>query len=188
MIRLFSTVALALTMSFAILIATAFGGESGLTYIVPVAAGSDDGADVRPQMPDLIFADASGMPTHLRQFQGQVVILNFWASTCAPCLRELFLLDRLQGNYPGQPLAVIAISEDQIGISGVKTFLNRQKYSYLRAFADPNASMAQALSISNLPTSIILDRHNRQFLRIQGAFQWEDTLTIARLRKLMSEP
>jgi thiol-disulfide isomerase/thioredoxin len=188
MTRLFASIVTVLATACVALASTAIGGESGLTYIVPSAAGSDDGARARPTMPDMIFADGSGMPTHLRQFVGQVVVINFWSSACAPCLRELALLDRLQGNNRGQPLAVLAISEDQTTISTVKAFLNRQKYSYLRAFADPTSSMAQALAVDDLPTSIVLDRYNRQILRIQGAYQWEDPLTIARLRKLMSEP
>jgi thiol-disulfide isomerase/thioredoxin len=187
MARLLITAAVALATTCAILVSTAFGGERGITYIVPAAAGSDDGATPRPTMPDMIFADGSGMPTHLRQFVGQVVVINFWASACGPCLKELLLLDRLQGNFRGQPLAVLAISEDQSGIPAVKSFLNRQKYSYLRAFADPQSSMAQALGVGDLPTSIILDRQNRLVLRVQGSYQWEAPLTVARLRKLMSE-
>jgi len=139
-------------------------------------------------MPDLIFADGSGMPTHLRQYMGQVVVINFWATWCAPCVSEMLFLDRLQGDSRGQPLAVLAISEDQGGIPVVRAFLSRQKYNYLRPFADPASGVAQALQIKGLPTTIILDRHNRQVLRVQGPYQWSSPMVVARLRMLMSEP
>lgn len=175
-------------MTCAIPVSTAFGGEPSLTYIVPIAAGSSDGASSRPTLPDLIVTDGSGMPAHLRQFSGQVVVLNFWSTSCGPCLKELLLLDRLQGNFRGQALTVLALSEDQNTISVVKSFLNRQKYSYLRPFIDPASAAALTLGVSSLPTSLILDRHNRLVFRIQGSYPWEDPKTTAGLRTLLSEP
>ena len=128
MVRLFISALLLLTG--AVSASGAIGGEPDLTYIVPSAAGSGDGPAARPLMPDLIFADGSGMPTHLRQYSGMVVIINFWASWCGPCIKEMLFLDRLQGDFRGQPLAVLAISEDQGGIPVVRSFLTRQKYNY----------------------------------------------------------
>jgi thiol-disulfide isomerase/thioredoxin len=188
MFRFAVIAAVALATSCAILTSAAFGGERGLTYIVPSAAGSSDGPAERPLIPDLIFADGSGMPTHLRQYVGQVVIINFWATWCAPCIKEMMFLDRLQGDFRGQPLTVLAISEDQGGIPVVRSFLSRQKYNYLRAFADPASGMAQSLAIRGLPTTIILDRHNHQVLRAEGPYQWDSAYITARLRMLMSEP
>ena len=77
MVRLLVAVAVGLATLFGILVPTAFAGDPTITYIVPIVAGSDDGSESRPMMPDLIFVDGSGMPTHLRQFIEQVVIINF---------------------------------------------------------------------------------------------------------------
>jgi thiol-disulfide isomerase/thioredoxin len=187
MARFTITTVIGLILIGAMSVSTAFGGERGITYIVPSAAGSDDGPSARPMMPDLIFADGSGLPTHLRQFVGQVVVINFWATWCGPCIKEMLFLDRLQGDFRGQPLAVLAISEDQGGIPVVKSFLSRQKYNYLRPFADPGSNVAQALEVVGLPTTIILDRRNRQVLRVQGPYQWDSPTIVARLRYLMSE-
>ncbi len=187
MIRLFITAVVGLATIGASLCSTAFGGEAGLTYIVPSAAGSDDGAAPRPTMPDLIFADGSGMPVHLRQYMGQVVVINFWATWCAPCIQEMVFLDRLQGDSHGKPLTVLALSEDAGGIPVARAFLTRQKFGYLKPFADPASTVAQALGIRGLPTSIILDRYNRQVLRVEGPYQWDSPLIAARLRMLMSE-
>lgn len=188
MVRLIVTAAAGLAAACAIFLPAAQGAERGLNYIVPAAAGSADGAPVRPAMPDLIFADGSNMPVHLKQYAGQVVIINFWASWCGPCIKEMVFLDRLQGDFRGQPLAVMAVSEDQGGIPAARTFLTRQKLGYLKPFADPGKGMAQVLGIRGLPTSLIIDRHGHLVLKVEGPYQWDSKATTDRLRYLLSEP
>lgn len=139
-------------------------------------------------LPDLIFADGSAMPMHLVQYRGRVVVLNFWASWCGPCIKEMVYLDRLQGDFRGQPLSVLAISEGNGGIPAVRQFFARQKYTFLKPFADPNGALAQGLGIRGLPTSIIVDRYGRQVLRVEGPYQWDSPQIAARLRMLMTEP
>ena len=168
-----------LTWAFAGPVVAAPGGGAGLTYIVPVSAESNDGQ--RTALPDLMFADASGMPRHLKQFSGQVLIINFWSMSCGPCLKDLLYLDRIQGDYGNFGLSVLDISEDNGGIQPVRAFLSRQKYNYLRAFLDPDRRMAAALGITTLPTSIIVDRHFRQIQRITGSYPWDQQATAQRL-------
>lgn len=194
MVGAYGPFARVLTLAVAILLPPALmpearaGEKSGLTYIVPVAAGSADTQENRPAMPDLLFADGSSMPQALHRYLGQVIVINFWASWCGPCIKEMLYLDRLQGDFRGQPLTVLAISEDQGGIAAAKQFLTRQKYTFLRPLADPGATMAQALAVKGLPTSIIVDRHGRQVMRVAGPYQWDSPQIVARLKMLMSEP
>ncbi len=131
----------------------ASGGDElrRLNYMVPVAAESEE---QRPMLGDYVFADGSGMPVHLSRYRGQVVVLNFWATWCGPCIKQMTFLDRLQMNFKNLPLIVIGISEDQGG----------------------------------LPTSVIVDRHGRLFLRVEGPYQWDSTLIEAQLKKLVLEP
>ncbi|MDR3441155.1 TlpA disulfide reductase family protein [Telmatospirillum sp.] len=185
MIRLFAAAIFCLIGAVAVPVSAAPGGEPRLTYIVPAAAESDDGTAVRPMMPDLVFADGSGMPQHLTQFRGQVVIVNFWSSSCAPCLKDLAALDRLQGDYRSQSFSVIDLSEDAGTIAQVRAFLSRQKYGYLHPYADANGSIAQALGISSLPVSLVIDRQGRLAQKIQGSYPWESSATVARLRHLL---
>jgi peroxiredoxin len=179
--------ALGMVAVFALCIPTARSAERGPTYIVPVAAGSAEDPGLRPLMPDMLLADGSGMPIHLSRYFGNVVVVNFWAASCGPCLKELIHLDRLQGDMRQQQLAVIAVSEDQGGIADVKTFLTRQKLTYLRPFADPNASMAQALGVRGLPTSLVIDKHGRVANHVEGPYEWDSAAIVARLRGLLAE-
>lgn len=184
MVRLFVTTIVGLATAFAVLVFPAFGGEPGLTYIVPVASGSNDGAK---QLPDLIFADGSNMPIHLRQFVGKVVVLNFWMTTCGPCIKQMGSLNRLQGDFRSQGLAVVSIAEDQGGIPLVKAFLSRQGYTYLKSYADINAGAAAGAGISGIPTTFILDTKNRQTFKVEGPVDWESSLITTRLRQLLDD-
>lgn len=178
--RLFAVFAVWATLGGAI--SAAASEDSGLNYMVPVAAESTE----RPMLPDYLFADGSGLPVHLSRYRGQVVILTFWASACGPCLKQMVFLDRLQMNL--RQLAVVAISEDQGGIAQIKATLARQRLNFLKPFGDPSEAMAGQAGIRGLPTSIIVDRYGRQFLRVEGPYQWDTPLIEAQLRKLMSEP
>jgi thiol-disulfide isomerase/thioredoxin len=165
----------------------ALAAVSRLTYIVPAAAGSVDTPELRPPVPDLVFADGSNMPVHLGHFAGQVLIVNFWASWVGPSVKETAALDRLQGDLRGLPLAILAICEDKGGIAVARDFLARQKFTFLRPFADPNAGMAHVLNVRGLPTTLVIDRHGRLVSRVEGPSRWDDPDTIASLRHLAAE-
>ena len=138
-------------------------------------------------MPDLIFNDASNQPVHLNRYLGQVVVLNFWATWCGPCIKEMVYLDRLQGNFARQPLAVLAINEDRGGIATAKDFLTRQKYTFLRPFADPGMTVSQALGVRGLPTTYIIDRHGRLVTTAEGPYEWDSSKIASQLQDLIAE-
>jgi len=168
--------------------AAASDARPGSGYIVPVAAGSVQDPAMRPSLPpSLSFLDGSGMPLPLAHFRGQVVLMNFWATWCAPCIKEMGFLDRLQGDLKGEPLKVLPISEDKGGIPVAKAFMDRQKFTFLRPFADPTGALAEALKVDGLPTSLILDKQGRLVQRVEGPYEWDDPPIVARFRELMSE-
>lgn len=186
MVRLFVTTLVGLLVASAALAFPASAGEPGLTYIVPIASGSDDGATARRQLPDMLFADASGVPVHLRQFAGKVVVLTFWTTACSPCLKQMPSLDRLQGDFR-KGLVVIALLEDQGGVAVAKSFLGRQKFNYLRPFADIGAGAASGAGIRGIPTTILIDKENMQAFKVEGPVDWESAMMSARIKDLLSE-
>lgn len=162
----------------------ALGSGSPLTYIVPAASGSTEGQ----ALPELLFADGSGMPIRLSRYVGFVVVLSFWSEQCGPCLRQMPYLDRLQGQFRGRKLLVIPVLVDAGGSAAAKTFFARNHYSYLRPYADPGASMAQALGVTGLPTTFIIDRTGRLLSRTEGDRVWDSDEVVQRLNWILSRP
>lgn len=157
-------------------------------YIVPASAGSAEDPNLRPPMPaDLPISDGSAMTQPLSHFRGGVLLLNFWATWCAPCIKELAYLDRLQGDLKGMPFLVVPVSEDVGGIAVAKAFFQRQKVSFIRTYADPNGAAAQTLKVVGLPTSFIVDKKLRLVQRVEGPYAWDDPPIVARFRALVAE-
>jgi len=146
----------------------------GLSYIVPAGSGSgqdNTGANL-PFMPDVRLSDGSGLPFNLSRFKGNVIVLEFWSTSCPTCFRDLDYLNHLQGDFKGKPLMVIPVNEDPITLQALKAALARQKLSFLRPWGDPNGATAQTLRLRGLPTSFVVDRMGRIVLQVEGQQNW----------------
>ena len=155
---------------------------------VPVAAGSTDDPALRPAMPNgLAFTDGSNTLLPLTHFRGQVLLINFWATWCVPCVKEMKFLDRLQGDLKGQPFHVLAVSEDRGAIMMAKAFIDRQKLTFLRPFGDPGSAAAETLHVEGIPTSFIVDKQGRLVQRVEGPYEWDDGPILNKFRGLLNE-
>jgi thiol-disulfide isomerase/thioredoxin len=161
---------------------------TGLNYIVPVAAGSAEDPSMRPFLPpSLSMSDGTNMPLPLAHFRGAVLLINFWATWCVPCIKEMAFLDRLQGDLKGMPIQVIPLSEDKGGLPVAKGFITRQKLTFLRPYTDPGAAAAQMLNVTGLPTSFIVDKQGRLVQKVEGPFEWDSPPIVQRFRDLINE-
>jgi thiol-disulfide isomerase/thioredoxin len=158
----------------------------GVNYNVPVQPGSFDSSLIPIEIQLPAFTDPSGGTADIRRFRGRVVLVNFWATWCAPCIKEMTFLDRLQGDFKPNELAVIAISEDQGGLPTARSFMTQQKFGFLKPYADPTGAMAQALGIQGLPTSIIYDKQGHEVQRVIGPYEWDSPAILARFRLLVA--
>lgn len=186
----FALPGLMLLASLALAGGTVAAGTSGtgLNYIVPVAAGSVEDPAARPPMPaTMTISDGTNIPLPIGHFRGAVLLVNFWATWCVPCIKEMAFLDRLQGDMKGLPVEVLAVSEDKGGLPVAKAFMTRQKLTFLRPFTDPGAAAAQALNVTGLPTSFIVDRKGRLVQRVEGPFEWDAPAIKERFRALAKE-
>ena len=119
--------------------------------------------------PDAQFTDASGKTVGIADFKGKPVLLNLWASWCAPCVKELPMLDALDRS--GQ-VRVLAVSQDSGPQPSVKAFLAKLKVAGLGAFHDPSMSLSGALNAQVLPTSVLYDAEGREVWRYTGELDW----------------
>lgn len=129
-----------------------------------------------PQTP---FTDLEGRQTTLSDFRGQVVLLNFWATWCAPCVREMPDLDRLQAHLGGPKFTVIALSQDRGGRDLVETFIKRLQLSNLPIFLDPKGKLAVEMRLRGLPSTFLIDAKGQIVGGMDGAAPWDSPEAIA---------
>ena len=134
-------------------------------------AGVVDRSRAGTAAPATSFQDPDGEATSLAEFRGRPVLLNLWATWCAPCVKELPTLDALQARE-GARLKVLTVSQDMEGREKVEAFLDKAKYRTLEAWLDPEMALMAQLGISTLPTTILYDANGREVWRVAGDKDW----------------
>jgi thiol-disulfide isomerase/thioredoxin len=132
--------------------------------------------------PKAAFNAPDGAETNLDDFRGKPVLVNLWASWCAPCVKELPTLDRLADAQDGR-LTVLAISQDTGPHPSVRAFLKSKGIKTLGAYHDPTMSMSGILEAQVLPSSVLFDAQGREVWRYVGDLDW----TGAEAAKLLAE-
>jgi thiol-disulfide isomerase/thioredoxin len=122
--------------------------------------------------PDVSFKDPDGEETSLAEFSGKPVLVNLWATWCAPCVKELPTLDRLKGAQGKNGLQVVAISQDNAPHASVVAFLDGHKIEKLDAYQDENMDLSAKAGAEVLPTSILFDARGREIWRYVGDLDW----------------
>jgi thiol-disulfide isomerase/thioredoxin len=134
--------------------------------------GRLDRSNAGRAMPATRFEDPDGKPASLADFQGRPVLLNLWATWCAPCIAEMPTLDRLAARE-GERLWVLTVSEDLDGRQKVEAFFARQGYRNLETWLDPQMALMAELKVDTLPTTILYDARGRELWRVVGMEDWE---------------
>jgi thiol-disulfide isomerase/thioredoxin len=124
-------------------------------------------------LPETAFLDATGQQRSLQNWRGKVVLLNLWATWCAPCRKEMPSLDRLQAELGSDQFEVVAVSVDKTGIEGAKKFLDQIKVEKLGVYADPNIRLGSALKAIGMPSTVLIDRESREIGRLVGPAEWD---------------
>ena len=123
--------------------------------------------------PQISFEDGERRKLTLVDFHGQIVLVNFWATWCAPCVRELPSLDRLQAQLKHSGVKIIALSLDRGGAPAVKRFYAENGIHNLDVFVDPTMAAQQAFDIPGLPTTVLIDREGHDRGRLIGPANWD---------------
>lgn len=131
--------------------------------------------------PAVSFKDPDG-DTSLAEFGGKPVLVNLWASWCAPCVKELPTLDKLS-QAKGANFQVAAISQDSGPHASVAAFLDAHQIANLDAYQDPNMALSGALGVEIMPTSVLYDAYGREVWRYVGGLDW----TSAAAARLLAE-
>jgi thiol-disulfide isomerase/thioredoxin len=117
------------------------------------------------------FRDPSGKAVSLADFRGKPLLVNLWATWCAPCIAEMPTLDGLAAREGG--LKVLAVSQDMDGKEKVDAFFEQRAFGKLEPYIDPELALMRALKVDTLPTTILYDAEGREVWRMTGKEDWE---------------
>lgn len=126
----------------------------------------------RQELPGETFTDPDGTPYTLADYAGKVVLVNFWATWCAPCREEMPDLDALNADLGGDDFEVVTIATGRNSLSGIRAFFEEQQIETLPILLDPQGKLSRRAGVLGLPGTVLMDREGREIARLQGAARW----------------
>ncbi len=125
------------------------------------------------RLPEFTFVDGTGAERSLKDWQGRVVLLNLWATWCAPCRKEMPALDRLQQALGSDNFEVVALSVDRGGAEASKKFLDQINVEALNLYVDSTGRATSHLKAVGLPATLLIDGEGREIGRLTGPAEWD---------------
>ena len=132
---------------------------------------------------NLVFKNSLGEDKSFSEFKGNILLVNFWATWCAPCIKEMPSLDRLQSKF-NKNFKVLPISIDRDGIEKVKNFYIKRKIKNLDQFFDFKNTLAQELELFGLPTSFFVNKDGIIIAKYEGDIDWDNDTVIKFIKYL----
>ena len=123
---------------------------------------------------NVIFLDKKDQKIDIKSFNGNLIILNFWATWCKPCKEEMSSLDRLQINPKLINLKVFAINIGKEDKKKVYEFFKNLDIKNFEPYFDSPTTLAKIFSLRGVPTSILIDKDGHEFARIIGSIDFDD--------------
>ena len=133
------------------------------------------------------LSDAKGQAFDLASLAGQPVLINFWATWCAPCVAELPSLARSASALAEDGVTVMLVSIDRGGVSKVMPFLESLGISGLQLGFDPKASLSREMGVRGLPTTILVDADQRNSWSFVGPYDWDNPELLQTLRTILTD-
>ena len=147
--------------------------------------GNFQAAEDKTLAPDTAFVDGAGKTRRLTDLKGRGIVLNFWATWCAPCVREMPQLDRLKGLVAGNDIDVLAVSQDRQGVPLVKKFYASNKLNDLEILVDKGSALIRSVKGRGLPTTILYDKKGAEVGRVTGIAEWDSPEIVAFIRRCL---
>ena len=137
-------------------------------------------------LPETVLLDAEDGEHTLAEYSGKWVVLNFWATWCAPCRREMPSLERLQAAMP--EIAVVPVATGRNAVEGIQRFFDEAGLKTLPILRDPQSELAHTMGIMGLPVTVILNPEGQEVARLIGDAEWDSVSALAVLAELSKTP
>lgn len=133
------------------------------------------------------FADGGGAAKSLGDWKGKVLLVNLWATWCAPCRKEMPALAQLQKEMGSDQFEVVAISVDRKGVEASAAFLKETGAENLKLYVEPSLTILNDLQAIGLPATLLIDRQGREIGRLLGPADWASPEAIALIKAALAE-
>lgn len=151
------------------------GTMKKLRFVEPVAVS------------DAVFTHADGGEHTLEEFQGKHIVLNFWATWCAPCRKEMPMLSELQTEFGGETFEVVTIATGRNEIAGIRRFFDEIEVTNLPLYLDPRQKLAREMGVLGLPVTLVLNPDGQEIGRMIGDAEWNGASAKAIIQALIDE-
>jgi thiol-disulfide isomerase/thioredoxin len=136
--------------------------------------------------PDAVFLSQDGTSHHLTEFKGRGMVVNMWATWCAPCIAELPSLEALSKALAPKDIAILPMSSDRGGADVVRAWFDAHGITGLPILLDPKGALARAFNARGIPTSVVINTTGRVVARLEGAAEWSSPEAQALIQKLVA--
>jgi thiol-disulfide isomerase/thioredoxin len=136
--------------------------------------------------PDGVFVARDGSTHRLSEFKGRGMVVNMWATWCAPCVAEMPSLQMLSKALASHDIAVLPLSSDRGGADVVQAWYQSHGITALPVLLDPQGAMARAFNARGIPTTVIIDTGGKVVARLEGAADWAAPEAQALIQKLVA--
>lgn len=121
-------------------------------------------------------------------FRGKALVVNLWATWCAPCVTEMPALNRLSERIAADGIAVLPLSADREGARVIEKFYAVNGIDHLPVMVDRMGKVARSLGVPGLPTTVLYDREGREVGRVVGTAEWDAPEAMSFLRACLASP
>ncbi|MFO1201307.1 MAG: TlpA disulfide reductase family protein [Tabrizicola sp.] len=139
--------------------------------------------DAPVAVPEAVLLDAEDSEHHLSDYKGKWVVLNFWATWCAPCRKEMPSLERLQLAMP--EISVVPVATGRNAVEGIRRFFDEAGVKTLPILRDPQSDFARVMHVMGLPVTVIINPEGEEVARLIGDAEWDSDSAKAVLAALV---
>lgn len=136
---------------------------------------------------EVAFIAPDGAEVRLADFAGHTLLLNFWATWCAPCRKEMPALDALAGAMADTDLKVVIVATGKNNPAAIEKFFEKHGITTLQSHLDPNSALARDMGIFGLPITLVIDPDGQEIARLRGDADWNSDDARAILSKILAQ-
>ncbi len=137
-------------------------------------------------LPTFTLLDMDDRERHLTEFQGKWVLLNFWATWCAPCRKEMPMLDALQAELGGEEFEVVLIAAGRNPKPAIRKFFEEANITNLPTLRDPTQQLSNLMGVFGLPITLVLNPEGQEIARMRGDADWSSPEAKAFLKAMIA--